>query len=341
VFGSETLEVAIGLAVLFSLLSLFASSFRESIEAVVKDRSKFVHDAIEELFSTAGKADTSAIREFYDSIIISPSYRGTYKGRRRNLPSYIPSSDFASAIVEMARQQAASAGATITTANDDWIQKISNSRLAELVRIAFRTAHNDPEKAQEFIEQWFDGQMDRVSGWYKRQTNMILLAIGFACALIFNIDAIAITQHLYRNDALRQLIVAKAQPTPRADAAGTAANTPDDTSFKVPQQALNQLSGYSFPIGWNASRSGLVPGPQCLLQGQLGSNCKVDPGTALFMVLGWVITAFGISLGAPFWFDLLDKFMVVRSTVKPYEKSPPAASEDRQASGDAGGERKT
>jgi hypothetical protein len=39
-----------------------------------------------------------------------------------------------------------------------------------------------------------------------------------------------------------------------------------------------------------------------------------------------------ISLGAPFWFDLLNKFMVIRSTVKPHEKSPEESSEDRQAS---------
>jgi hypothetical protein len=35
-------------------------------------------------------------------------------------------------------------------------------------------------------------------------------------------------------------------------------------------------------------------------------------------------------LGAPFWFDVLNKFMVIRSTVKPYEKSPPEGSEDRR-----------
>jgi hypothetical protein len=37
--------------------------------------------------------------------------------------------------------------------------------------------------------------------------------------------------------------------------------------------------------------------------------------------MGWLITAFVVSLGAPFWFDLLNKIMVVRSTVKPQEKS--------------------
>ena len=48
------------------------------------------------------------------------------------------------------------------------------------------------------------------------------------------------------------------------------------------------------------------------------------------MVIGWFITAFAISLGAPFWFDILNKIMVIRSTVKPFEKSPPEGSEDRQ-----------
>jgi hypothetical protein len=48
---------------------------------------------------------------------------------------------------------------------------------------------------------------------------------------------------------------------------------------------------------------------------------------------GWLLTALAISLGAPFWFDLLNKIMVIRSTVKPHEKSPEEASEDRQARG--------
>jgi hypothetical protein len=35
-----------------------------------------------------------------------------------------------------------------------------------------------------------------------------------------------------------------------------------------------------------------------------------------------------VSFGAPFWFDLLNRFMVVRSTVKPKEKSPEEESKD-------------
>jgi hypothetical protein len=44
--------------------------------------------------------------------------------------------------------------------------------------------------------------------------------------------------------------------------------------------------------------------------------------------LGWLLTALAISLGAPFWFDLLNKFIVIRSAVKPHEKSPEEKSKD-------------
>jgi len=36
--------------------------------------------------------------------------------------------------------------------------------------------------------------------------------------------------------------------------------------------------------------------------------------------LGWLITALAVSLGAPFWFDMLNKFIRIRSTIKPQEK---------------------
>jgi hypothetical protein len=43
--------------------------------------------------------------------------------------------------------------------------------------------------------------------------------------------------------------------------------------------------------------------------------------SALTLLAGWIVTALAISFGAPFWFDTLNRFMVVRSTVKPQEKS--------------------
>ena len=45
-------------------------------------------------------------------------------------------------------------------------------------------------------------------------------------------------------------------------------------------------------------------------------------------LFGWLLTALAISLGAPFWFDILNKIIVIRSTVKPKEKSQEDKSKD-------------
>ena len=49
----------------------------------------------------------------------------------------------------------------------------------------------------------------------------------------------------------------------------------------------------------------------------------------LYAGLGWLLTAFALSFGAPFWFDVLNKIMIIRSTVKPAQKSPTDASPEK------------
>jgi len=65
------------------------------------------------------------------------------------------------------------------------------------------------------------------------------------------------------------------------------------------------------------------------LYNQLLESCykkteKKSPYESSFPIafLGWVLTALAISLGAPFWFDLLNKFMKIRNAgTKPTEQS--------------------
>src|SRR5438270_12660931 len=102
--GSETLEVAIGLAVLFTFMSLFASALRETIEAWFKRRAALVHKGLAQLFSEAGDEGSPSLREFYETIVISPLFKGAYDGVKSDLPSYIRAQDFASAILELARK---------------------------------------------------------------------------------------------------------------------------------------------------------------------------------------------------------------------------------------------
>jgi len=335
-FGSETLEVAIGLAVLFSFMSLFASAARETFEAWSQDRARLVHTAMAQLFSADGDEKSPTLATFYNSIAISPLFRGAYNGVKGKLPSYITSGNFATTILDMARQEAnVPPGVPIT----QWAEQLGDTRVSKLVRLAFESAGKDPDKTRVFLEDWFNSQMDRVSGWYKRSTHVILLGIGLLSAIALNVDAVAITKHLYRNDAVREVIVAHAQSKPPASISSNSTQaTPPATAEQsegTATQVVGELRDYGFPIGWSWQLKWPTPDPQCALASEPGKPCALDTmgsSAILLMIVGWIITALGISLGAPFWFDILNKFMVVRSTVKPDEKSPPEASKDAKPS---------
>jgi hypothetical protein len=40
----------------------------------------------------------------------------------------------------------------------------------------------------------------------------------------------------------------------------------------------------------------------------------MTPSDWVIKVLGWIVTALAVSLGAPFWFDLLKKLVNIRSS---------------------------
>jgi hypothetical protein len=188
------------------------------------------------------------------------------------------------------------------------VLNIGNRQIQRVLLTAVDTAHNDFDAALGTIEQWFDSSMDRVSGWYKRSSQWIIFWIALFVAVTLNVNAIDIAEFLYRNEAVREAIVARAE----------SAATEGGLATRGYGQARTELESLGLPIGW---------GDQKELSKRTGDAWWDD---VLAPGFGWLLTALAATLGAPFWFDVLNKTMVIRSTVKPREKSPEEASEDRQ-----------
>jgi hypothetical protein len=115
---------------------------------------------------------------------------------------------------------------------------------------------------------------------------------------------------------------------PRSSGSGSAsaaATLPADDSLRNHLQssvdAFYDVAQKSMlPIGWRQS----LPGYWEVYR----HNLRAAIWKVLALFPGWIITAIALSLGAPLWFDTLNKFMVVRSTVKPQEKSQTERSKD-------------
>ena len=323
------LDVAIGIVFVFVLLSTVCSAIREGIEAKLKTRAAYLERGIRELLHDVdGKG---LAHSFFNHPLIFALYSGGYSGspqggshrlkllaRGGSMPSYIPARSFAIALLDIAAKgpvtddvssDPAAPVLSIESARAS-VLNLKNPPVQRALLAAIDTAQGDLDRARANIEAWYDSSMDRVSGWYKRTTHWILFWIALALAVGLNIDTLAIADYLYRHDAAREAVVALA-----ADAANN-----DSAAGIAYAQAATQLRSLGLPMGWSNAwqRAGVS-----------GAWYESAWGIAGPM-LGWLVTAFAATLGAPFWFDLLNKFMVIRSTVKPHEKSPEEASEDRQ-----------
>jgi hypothetical protein len=329
VFGSTILEVIIGVLFVYLLLSVLCSAIGEYLESKWNNRAKLLKKGIELLLndSAAGSSSPDLAAQLYAHGLIRPLYRDA-----TTLPSYIPSRTFALALWNMATG-GTNAGVTMNLGEiRETIAKLPQKELRTALLTLIDEAKGDLDRARVNIEQWYESAMDRVSGWYKRRTGYIMLALGIVVSAAINADTITVATALARDSALRTAVAnaaeerlaagAPQQPQKPAGDAGTADPTAREAAAaQALDRAYADVNALGLPIGWQ----GWAASPD-------------DPRRAPATFMGWVLkalglllTGFAVSQGAPFWFDLLNKVMVVRSTVKPKEKSAEQPSKDRPA----------
>lgn len=363
--GSTALEVAISVVFLFIVMSIVASAVQEFIESFLQHRAIHLERGIRELLGDEGGHEAAKI---YNHPSVAALFRGEYvpghirpagklkRGRRRwglmplrtHLPNYIPRRNFAIAVLDLSLPADRRAGLPA----DQVLQGVRAGaaqlppRLRSAVLGAVDHAQGDCEQARRNIEDWYDSAMDRVAGWYKKRTQRILFAIGLALAIVLNIDTITIAKHLYVDESVRSAIVAEAEATAQrvggSEATDSAllaalgcsgAGEPAGAAGQKRQVSCAQqrLENLNFPMGWEEHP---------LRDIDYSAGWAIAFPTLLNSLFGWLLTAVAVTFGAPFWFDTLNKIMVIRSTVKPREKSPEEYSEDRQRPGaPAGGPR--
>ena len=326
--GSEILDVAIGLVMMFLLVSLIASSIKEAFETVLNHRAKDLEAGLREMLGDPRRENI--VPALYRHPLIDGLFKGKYQvGKTRNLPSYLPSRTFAVALIDVISQNRAtplqsmgSPGTVAHTAPTLEMFEASVAALPPALRLRgalmplMAIAGSDGEKLLQEIERWYDGTMDRVSGWYKKRTQIMLAGIGLSLAIGMNIDTVAIVRYLNTSQTARQVMISHVEHY-QAEHTGKQPEKGDSSELVDPMGFLERQGGV--PLGW-------IFKP---LPNQTGFDFEHDwrhaPNNTsawLFKIAGLLLTGFAVTLGAPFWFDVLNRFMVVRSTVKPDEKSP-------------------
>ncbi len=275
--GSAAVEVAIGLAYLYVLLSLLCSALGEMIAQLTSARGKELKAGLRRLL---------ADQQILDDLYAHPLIKSLTRKPAGSVPSYIPPRTFALALLDVIAPTEQRAAADQSVFIRQQIAALPNQNLRRALMPLLDLTDGSITKTHQVVGQWFDDMADRVSGWYKRRAQMILIILAAATACGLNADTIAIANALWDAPLARQRVVVAAQDLL---ATGANANTEADV-----HKISEQLGELDIPLGWSGAT---WPG---LGMGLLSKLC------------GILLTVLAVSLGAPFWFDALSRVARLR-----------------------------
>ena len=299
-FGSQILEVVIGVTLIYLVLSIGCSGVKEVIANLFSLRSKTLENAIRNMLKS-GPSD------YATKLFQHPLITGTAPAGEK--PSYISSRLFAAALFDVVVPPDPAQPRSLQSVRAGILQ-IPDEKLRGTLLSIVDSAGGDMDKARKAAENWFNDSMDRISGWYKRMAQKIILAAALVLCCAVNADTLMIVKELWSDQALRSAAVASAEKRvqagkpAQADSSGAAAPSADDQTAQLQKAASDIRDINVLPIGW-----------KCVA----GDIRKLPSGPlAWFLkVLGILLSAFAVSMGAPFWFDMLNNIVNLRVSGNP------------------------
>lgn len=307
IFNSAVLDVIVGLVFVYLLLAILCTAANEWIAAVTRRRGEMLRRGIQQLLGNQPTGSDSFLKAFYEHPLIASLIHDN------NHPTYLSPRIFTVVITDLLT--ASTPGLVDFAHLEQGARDLSDGDVKKSVLALIQHSHGEFDDAQTAIAGWFNDAMDRVSGWYKRRTQLWTIIVAAALTLVANADTTHIARQLWTDPVLRSAIVEEAKvraQKPRPEISVEYEDEGDPTKPTVTRTAENdgnQLSDQEREVlgqvlGW---------------RGALKDNSWKD---WIERVLGWLLTVLALSMGAPFWFDILNKFTNVRYSGKSPDEQP-------------------
>ena len=240
--GSVAIDVAIGLVLMFLVLSMFCTIIQEWIAQIWNWRAKNLEAAIIHLLngSRFEKSSTEAQGGLIKRLIGSRADKGASVANAsdqakdvlnhplvkmlapgkdagitsgKDKPSYVTATNFALALIDVLKPDRSADGKVDFKGLQDAVKKLGdiNPELQKSLQPILDAADGKVSDAITGIETWFDSAMDRASGWYKRNVSVWLIWMGLFLATVTNADTIQARMRLSADSDMRAAVAAYAQ----------------------------------------------------------------------------------------------------------------------------------
>jgi hypothetical protein len=283
-FNSSIPDVVVGLVFSFLALSLATGAVVEAISSILQLRAKTLQIGISQILNDPNFSGLA--KAIYGHAAVNPRGPGS-TDPTKNRPAYIDPFQFANALMDVtgiagaAAQPAANQAETVQVMKAEVHKKTADLQLSTLLTGIIERTVGDPVRVRQELAAWFDNGMDRLSGDYKRWSQYVSVVVALLLAVSLNVDEVHIEKALWAQPA----IAAQIKADPKLN----------------PDQAMKAMNA-TLPIGWSEgflSRS---------------DGTRFETGDWVNAIIGWILAALATLFGAPFWFDVLQAAVRVRST---------------------------
>jgi len=327
-FNAPILDFAISLIFLFLLFSLLVSFIMQAIASRFNRKGRHLKKMLHKLLG--GDDTINWTSRLYNHPMIE-----SLSVKHNRITSYIPEDTFAEVMTDLIVEE----GRDYTIKQDPETKKyIYDEEKGEYVEDLQKGLQNMPEsdlkrtltmffdqaegKIDIFymsIKHWYGKYMVRVNYTYGREIKRPLLIIGLCIAISFNVDFFHISKRLWVDSNLREGIVVAAE--------SFYANNPDLNSLELNKKFFKDYeNSLDLPIGWGEEvKEAALKQKEYYKSNMIGranmvlSYYQDQPSTwwlIIVKLIGFILSAFIVSFGAPFWFDLLKKAISIKKSIK-------------------------
>lgn len=330
---NSVFEILIAIAVMYFLFSTLVSIVFEWYSYKIQMRGRFLHDSIMRLLN-------DPLNESYGSLLYNQYSIDKLKKNKDSYPQYISSSMFADALSDVIGRQSEEVnfeeirdekGNIINVVLNEnreadpfirfgkGLDKMNYSPLKSQLRSLYEKSNNYSEFKLK-LEEWFNDYMSRVSGWYKNGTKKTLFYISLVIALLLNIDSIRLIQKIKEDSGLRKSLVEKASEIAVQENTKIITRVKEEKAKSNYANKIDMLRKVNFlqdsisSVTLNKADSVIrVIETEGIPIGYQGDIKKVHGNWYIVKwLLGILISAYAMSFGAPFWFEVIQKFINIR-----------------------------
>lgn len=317
------IEVAISLVVIFFLMSTLVSFIYEIFSLVFSSRGKILKNSLK-LLLNENKESSKVIDTMYESAHIYKLRIFKKLNHSKYLPANISPESFANALIE--HIYAGQVSEDISQFKNQVVRLTNNFLKEKLLTLIAEldTGKQTIAGIKENIMKWYDDYMKTVTEVYKLRSKVIICILSAIICICMNIDTITLTEFFWKNKEKREMMVGFAErlqeETFKLDSlnknkqgpkvsVGNLPNESQDQRIKrilaKNQQILDTLNQFELPIYFN----------QYIIEKESLKDGYMWARYLLIKLFGLAITTFCLTLGAPYWYQMMQNLIQVKKTL--------------------------